>query len=335
MNLRFYRQMKMEGGGKIRVPQRFEYDDFGVRKADLAISGKGACINGPFVCTGVPGTGFFQRDSDSEKYQKFVNDCFKQLKTSLADFIFDRQFSFDKEIALAISAKEATKDHLKQTILESYVKCLKIAREAYQCEQVVRGVKHMMGNHPTKRYTSLISHARGRIHELKHELNDNRLNALNCVSEETMNHYHKFCSEFMKVLHSRRGWDLVKHNGKVEMKRVFWDMGMFDYIITWNDTPIMRDWDGTCYYIYPTHILKVRSTVDFDMYSLKDIHVEFEEVAGDSLVSQEQSLEHMMGRKLGKITIPEMNFEIYFRHRSVAHQFMDALQEYQAAVFGK
>ena len=313
---------------KIRVSQRFQYSDFGVRGRDTVIEGHCLRQSGRFICTGVPGTGFFERESESDSYIQFVADYSHKMRWSAWKYLMGKEFSYDKEIALVNESMSVATD-LQRKVLESYGNCLLIAKEVEFLYRVVKGVKKKMGNHPTKRYTSAISHTRSRINVLSHEMRNCRVNVDKVVSEDVMHAYFEFCQVFMATANSRRLWALKSTKDSIAMSRVFWDVGVFDYIRSPYDTPVMRDGFGICYYIYPTHVLVARSTVDFDLIPINDIHVEYREASGEALTNTKATLDYMYGRTLGEVYFNELNLNFYFAHRSVAHKIVDAFNTYR------
>ena len=100
-----------------------------------------------------------------------------------------------------------------------------------------------------------------------------------------MTAWNKVIEAFREVVNSRRIWSVYSDKDEQVYEQVFFDMGVFDYIKSKGDTPIMRDHRGIRYYLYPFGIVAASSTVDFDCYSWKDTEVCYNDVDISTLVA--------------------------------------------------
>ena len=323
-----HKLMKVSPTLRVWVSQHHEFSDFGIRGR---FSGSTASVPhrlGRFICTGTPGTGFFERESESESYIHFVRSFTRLNRMSYWRFLMGGEFSYDAEIRRVNKALESADEEWNRRVLDMYVNCLAIAKRADQYDRMAKGVKRHMHSKPTKETTSALSHLRSRISQLDHEVKGCQWVVDANMTEAEMVRYKQFCDAFEEAMMSRRIWALLNNRGSIEMKRVFWDMGVFNYIRSSTDTPIMRDASGVCYYLYPQFLIRARSSVDFDIIGLKQVHFEYREASGEALTMTGAGFDDMYGRTLGEVYCRELDLSFYFAHRSTALKFAKAYNEY-------
>ena len=100
------------------------------------------------------------------------------------------------------------------------------------------------------------------------------------------------------------------------------DMGVFDYIRCEDYLPMMRDVNGTVYYILPDVLVVARGTVDFDLVPLKTLTVVSQEL---SIEEPTESMMNRIGDAASMIKIPELNLDYYFNHVHPVVDFVNAL----------
>lgn len=324
---------------RVKVPQYITYSDFGIREYDArhhrhhhhAIS-EGLATKkqrGRFICTGVPGTGFFERITESDTYEQMVNKYSRLKQPSFFKHLFGKEFSFDDEMAKVNTAMRSAEDPIKRMILESYGNCINVASQAEEHERVVIALKRRMHHGQNKLLSSTTNHYRNIITQLESEMNVCQLKPTDFAQDELLESYKEFCNVFEEVMGHRRLWVLDKKDKLMSMKRVFLDFGVFDYMCTAEGTPMMRDAEDAGYYFYPTFMIKARSTVDFDVYDLKDLKVVYREATGEAFSLNRASSAEVYGRSLGEVYLPQLEQSFYFAHRSVAGKLVHAIHEYQ------
>lgn len=313
-----YKRVKVTEGLYIKQSKHFFYTDFGVRDG-----GTGQYGGRRYVCDGVPGTGFIERESESHSYHEYVRKQLARQKPTYWRLLLGREPSYDKELARARVALANADDPLKRSILDSYVNALGVGRTEERLERVVRGIKDKIGHRSNKFLVSVMSHYKSKISQLGHDMRSVQLDVKDMCTEEQ---YEKYCAvveHFVKVAGCRRVWHL-NEDAREKYVQVYFDMGIFDFIRSDYFLPIMRDSRGVQYYLLPTHMIVARSSVDFDLVPLKDLTIVCQELAIEETV---EVISSRLGDAASMIRIPEMGLTWYFNHVRPIMHFVGAYDE--------
>lgn len=327
---------------RIIVPQNMTYSDFGIkeyarrhhRHRTLTEAHEATTkLRGRFICTGVPGTGFFERVTESDTYEAMVSYYTAKTRPNYLKFVFGKEFSFEKEKRAVGRALEAEMGAEKRAVLESYANCLGIAQEAEGVYRILKGLKSALRDRNNdKLLSSAASQYKNVVAHLASQMRLCQISLESMTDERQRESYAAFCNTFEEVMESRRVWALQSTKGTLGMKRVFLDMGVFDYMCAQEGTPMMRDADGVCYYLFPNYLLRARSTVDFDIIDVHDLTIDFREATGEAFSLNKSSASEVYGRSLGEVYIRELNQSFFFAHRSVARKLVHAIHEYQRSL---
>lgn len=348
INHLFCKWMTVADGMRVPVSRHFRYSQIGVRGRYAAID-----MYGAFLTTDAPGVGFFMKSSDSHSYRKFVNEYKQKQKQNFWTLISGKEPNFDRQIKLVEGALETcSNDPEKAKILATYQSCLYIAKEAEMLERIVQGIKDKMGSHTNKLYVSVVSHYKSRIATLDHDIRAAQINVKNGMDEAKLASWGNVVDQFHQLVDARRVWSVKK--GGVESPdafvQVFADMGIFDFVQSPFDTPILRDYNGTHYYFYPSGIVRARSSVDFDMIPYHELTVKASVVDLNSLSggvdftmtqagkNKNKKYAHSdvvsslygqtRGNTLGALSFPELDLTFLCNHVGPTKDFADALNKY-------
>lgn len=316
-----FKRVKVTEGLYIRMSKHFYYTDFGVRSdSEMRYGGR------RYVNTGVPGTGFIERDSESHSYRDFVRSYMRKQKPSYWRLLFDCEPSYKREMELAKKALGEAEGDTRRMILEAYVNALAIGRTEERMERVVRGIKDKIGHHSNKFLVSVLSHYKSKISQLGHDMEAVELHVKDMCTPEQYEAYMKMVDRFTRVAACRRVWYLDEDT-KERYVQVYFDLGLFDFIRSESYLPLLRDSKGTSYYILPTFIIVARSSVDFDIVPIKGLTVVCQELAIEETVEVVSS---RLGDAASMIRIPELNLTWYFNHVHPVMHFVGAYDELQA-----
>lgn len=245
--------------------------------------------SGQYVEAGAPGTGFFVRNSTSHAYKNYCKAQRLKLAPKYLDMVRGNEFDFDKEIDRVNVALRETKNEEKARVLEAYANVLPLAKEAELGEKIIQGIKDLGHRHHklTSYQSHVISSYKSRIARLGHDVRDIQLSISKLCSEERYNQFANVVIPFTELAGSRRIWHSREADGKLDsaFEQVYFDMGIFDFIQAPLMTPMMRDSNGQCLYLYPDFLIVARDSVDFDLYSLQDVTFLFREVPYDMISS--------------------------------------------------
>ncbi len=306
-----YKRVKVTEGLYIKQSNHFYYTDFGVRD-----SGEQRYTGRRYVNTGVPGTGFIERESESHSYHQFVRGYLNRQKPSYLRMLFGLEPSYSKELEHARVALAAADHPLKRQILDCYVNALTIGRTEERLERVVRGIKDKIGHRSNKFLVSVLSHYKGKISQLEHDMQSVELHLKDTCTPEQYEAYQEMVEAFTGVAACRRIWHF-NEDAKEKYVQVYFDLGIFDFMRSQSFIPVLRDSKGVHYYFLPTHILVARSTVDFDLVPIKGLTVVCQELAIEETV---EVISSRLGDAASMVRIPEMDLTWYFNHvRPVMH----------------
>ena len=314
-----YKIMKVADNLRVPVSQHFYYSDFGVRdSSEVHHYGR------RYICTGTPGTGFIERESESHSYHEFVRRHPSVQPPKYRNLLFDKEPSYDRELERANAFMRSTNDQRKRQLMECYTNALTVGRMEEQVQRMIRGVKDKMGHHHNKYMVSIISHYKHKIAQLERDMVSVEYHVKDHYSPEVYAAYSNMVEAFNKMIaRCRRVWH---HNEDKQDKfaQVFFDMGIFDFIRNENFLPLMRDSKGLCYYLLPDAVIVARSSVDFDLVPLKTLTMVCQETAIEETT---ELLSSRIGDAACMILIPELNLTFYFNHAHVVIDFVRSVDE--------
>ena len=317
MKLFPYRRKKVADNLYVFVSNHFYYSDFGVRNHDEVHH-----YGHRYICTGTPGTGFFERDSESHSYHTFVRKHKCLRSSSYWDLLLEKEPDYDRELQRAKDLMQTSPEIRKRELMEYYTNALTIARIEDELERTIRGIKDKMGHRHNKYMVSVISHYKRKIEQLDHDMEAVEFHVKDHYSDEVYMAYCAVIEAFSKMAsRCRRIWH---HNEKKKdhFAQVFFDLGTFDYIRNENYLPLMRDSLGVCYYLLPDVLIVARSSVDFDIVPLKTLTMVCQETA---IVEPTELLSSYIGDAACMMLIPELNLTFYFNHAHVVVDFINAV----------
>lgn len=322
MTLLPFKIKKVSDDLRIKVSNHFFYDDFGVRDfSEVGHYGR------RYICTGTPGTGFIERESESHSYHEFVRHHMAVQNPTYLNLLLNREPSYERELVRAKVLLAATSDSRKREIVDCYVNALTIGQMEEGMQRIIRGVKDKMGHHHKKHYVSIISHYKRKIAQLERDMSSVEYHIEKHYSPEVMQAYNEAVDAFIKMIaRCRRVW----HNNEEKSDsfvQVFFDMGIFDFIRSDNFLPMMRDSKGNSYYLLPDAVIAARSSVDFDILPLKTLTMVCQETAIEETT---ELLSSRVGDAACMILIPGLDLKYYFNHARVVLDFVHAVDQLKA-----
>jgi len=303
----------------VPVSRHFFYTDFGVRDYDEVRH-----YGRRYICTGTPGTGFIERESESHSYHEFVRKHAAVRPANYKDLLFGKEPNYDRELKRANEFLHTTTDSRKRELMECYTNALTIGRMEEQIQRIIRGIKDKMGHHHNKYMVSIISHYKHKISQLERDMVSVEYHVKNHYSAETYAAYMAMVEAFGNMINRcRRVWH---HNDEKRdnFAQVFFDMGIFDFIRNDSFLPLMRDSKGGTYYLLPDAVIVARSSIDFDLVPLKTMTMVFQETAIEETT---ELLSSRIGDAACMMLIPELNLTFYFNHAHVVMDFVHAMDE--------
>jgi len=279
---------QLNGKVAVWVPNHYMAGCFGITSHYLS-----TYRSGQFIETGWPGTGFFTRISSSHSYQQFVNEQRDKTDPSYLRMVLGKEFDFDRGIAEASKALERYTLPAEQRVIESYCNILPMAKEAERLNRIIRGIKNRTHRSFGRRKlnsdeVALLSACKSRLARIGHDLKTVRLDVLDKVSEQQYNDFDKVVRAFADLSTAHRIFHCMKDKSTLVpiFNRVYFDLGMFDFIQQPSLTPILRGSNGVNYYLYPLYVVAARSAIDFKVYEFGKLDFVYSEMPSDSVTTE-------------------------------------------------
>lgn len=294
-------------GLTLPVSEHYFHTDFGVRDSHDSTKN----IN-EYVMTTGPGTGFFMNVGSGDSYRTFAHKMKSLNDPSYFKLLLGREFSFDSEISKAEAALMLADNDMMRRLMESYVGCLKIAKEENLVERKVRAVKDAI--HRTQKHYSLsgsFKALRSKISHYEHQIHITQLDMRSFCCDGQYDDYCTVVAAYVRLIRKCRIYAVV--GKKRHAERVFWDMGIFNFVRSACDVPLLRDVNGTQYFLFPDAFLKVRSNTEIEVYPLQNLTITY--------ATDEDS-------GITEIEIPEMGLLFHLHHHRMVRDFIGILNGY-------
>lgn len=304
-----YKYQRVTDEISVMVPQAFIQTTFGVRNKYQTMNRSNMYVN-----LGTPGTGFFARESESHHYQDFYHRLVGKSKSNYWKMLMGKEPSFDREIRKVRRMLKGETDPERIKILDSYLACLPIAKNAEECERMILGVKNRMHGPRRTTMSGAIGHLKNKLQLLDRDIQDAQLNLSRDINTARYEHFVEVVKAFIPMASSRRIWDVS--TGKRRM--VFFDLGVFNFIYSPFDTPLMRDLKGNYYFLFPNGIVRAKSSTHFDIFKWNEVSVLYGEKLDEGII---------------EMSIPELGLQYRFHHRSAVSAFVDAVNTYKQQEF--
>lgn len=319
MKLFPYKRKKIADNMYVRVSNHFYYSDFGVRGRDEVHH-----YGHRYVCTGTPGTGFIERDSESHSYHEFVRKHSCLRKPSYWRMLLGKEPDYGRELQRATETMRTSDDPRKRELMECYTNALMVGKREEEIERIIRGVKNRMGHRHRKYMVSIISHYKRKIIQLERDMDSVEYHVKDHYPADTYEAWCAMVEAFVRMAgRCRRIWH---HNEDVKdnFAQVFFDVGIFDFIRNDGFLPLMRDSFGVKYYMLPDAVFVVRSSVDFDIVPLKTLTIVYQETA---IVEPTELMSSRIGDAACMMLIPDLKLTFYFNHARVVADFVSAVDK--------
>lgn len=265
-----HKKVRLNNGIRLNVSRHFNYGDFGVRGRYVTPTRTGVYVN-----THEPGVGFFVHSLDSHSYRYFVKAEQKKLKQNFWTLLLGKEPSFKKESKRVEKALNSGKcSPVQKQILSQYQVVLNLAEKEEYFERLIAALKkkmHVHRNSGQAAYiSSILSSYKTQVATLQHDVKGSQLNIKEMLSPEALEAWRKVVDAFYELVDVRRIWQVVDGDS---YEQVFFDLGIFDFIQSPFDTPMMRDSKGGLYFLYPQGLICHRTNVDFDFIPMNELQV--------------------------------------------------------------
>lgn len=270
-------------GFSLAITNHYCPTTFGVRTKYESAMG-----TGEYIECGTAGTGFFVRSTESRSYNKFCKLEKKKLEPKYINMLLGREFDFDEEIAKVERALHSCgNDDRKRMLLENYLNILPLAKDAERYERIIDTIEEVSFKHHkrTSAQSHVLSIYKNRLAKLKDQVETMYTPLERFCTAERYEQFKEVVEKFVELSGSRRTLCEVVHQDGMDVHtiQVFFDLAIFDFMHLPCKTPMMRDGEGTKYYLYPEFLVKAKGSVDFEVIPLKSLNFMYREVPYDMI----------------------------------------------------
>lgn len=332
---------------KVPVSRHYYLSTFGVRQRHDANISEG----GDFVCTGVPGTGFFVRNTDSHSYHKFVRAQKAGHGNGFWNMLTGKEPSYKRELKRVRQALKTETEAERIHFLERYQNCLELGKQAELLQRLEQGVKDKVGHHLHKNAISLLTNMKGQLATLQHDMQAAEIKPLETANDEQRTTWNSLQKAFASLMDSRRLFSVEKDPKTAQRSyvQVFADKGIYNFIWMQGDTPLLRDAKGNVFYFYPQGMIRTAANREFEIFRYDRLTVHYQPVDLNTLsegnganfnekdlrrrhrTAKGDAMSNLYGisrnGRMAQVSFPEAGLDILCSKPEKAEAFVKALME--------
>lgn len=210
---------------------------------------------------------------------------FNRLISSSSSAIAKKEkILFQSQIEKAKDAFKQATNPTQKAILQNFISCAELSNKANETLAIIEAIRRKTQKKSTLRLQEQLEKYETELSKITAELDAIQLDADKNLDDDGKYQYAALCESFEKMLSSKKIWLITSSTLNTELKssasttvernEVNFDMGIFNFIKSSFNIPILRDLSNT-YYIYPQYIIRARSFVDFDVFPTDTINFRF------------------------------------------------------------
>lgn len=272
------------------------------------------------------------------------------------------------KIDLAKAAIEQATNPIQKTILQSFVSCVELSKKADEKEAIINALQTKLAKKENIILQEQLIQYEAELSNLYKELEKVQFDADKNLSDIEKQQFSKLCDSFENLLECQKTWIITSSNKSTELKFpdsssvnrevITFDTGVFNYIKSNFDIPMLRDNTGIIYYIYPQFIIKAVSFCDFQIIPKETINIDYsnqhfiekKKYPSDSEiisytyqhVDKDGGPDKQFSNNprypiliYGKLDISPLDLSFYFSNTKLANLFANALKKYKNISFNE
>lgn len=183
------------------------------------------------------------------------------------------------------SAIIQTTDPIKKEILQNYLACLKLNKKSDEIEEIINALKVKISKKNKPELEVQLKKQEKELSKLTEDFNSMQFDIDKSLNEKEKKAYSHLCEKFEELLSSEKIWIITSSKQSTELKssagisitrkEISLDVGIFNYIKSEFDIPILRGNDNAMYYIYPKYIIKAFSSSKFDVFPIENVKIKY------------------------------------------------------------
>ncbi len=192
---------------------------------------------------------------------------------------------FQAQIELARNALSQTTNPTQKAIIQNFITCAELSRKADETVEIIEALKQKIEKKTSNQLEEQLEKHEVELSKITVELDEVQLNADKDLDDVEKWQYSLLCENFEKILLSKKIWLITSSvrntelkssaASTVERKEVNFDAGVFNYIKSSFDIPMLRDLSGNTYYLYPRYIIKAQSFINFETFPIDTVNIRY------------------------------------------------------------
>lgn len=192
---------------------------------------------------------------------------------------------FKLQLEKAKNALNQTNGTIERDIIQNFISCSELSRKGDETEAIVEALKQKIEKKTNSKLQEQLEKYEDELSEIISEINKVQLDADKDLDDVEKWQYSSLCENFEKILSSKKIWLITSSFRNTELKSlaantvdrkdVDFDTGVFNYIKSSFNIPVLRDLSDNTYYIYPRYIIKSKSFIDFEVFPIESVDFKF------------------------------------------------------------
>lgn len=178
--------------------------------------------------------------------------------------------------------------HIKKEILQNFINYHELSNQANELEIIINTLKNKTCRKSSPKLENQLELHESKLSEVIAELNDVQMDIDKDLTDSEKEQYSDFCDSFKEILDSEKIWIITSsacNTGSkspaaysIRREEINFDVGVFNFIKSSRDIPVLRDLQGYSYYVYPRYIIKALSYANFEVFPINTIGINYSKV---------------------------------------------------------
>ncbi len=178
--------------------------------------------------------------------------------------------------------------HIKKEILQNFINHHELSNQANELKIIINSLKNKTSRKSSPKLENQLELHESKLSTVIAELNDVQMDIDKNLTDSEKEQYSDFCDSFEEILDSEKKWIITssaRNTGlkspaaySIRREEINFDVGVFNFIKSSRDIPVLRDLQGYSYYVYPRYIIKALSYANFEVFPINTIGINYSKV---------------------------------------------------------
>jgi len=193
--------------------------------------------------------------------------------------------SIESQIETAKNALNQSNSQIQKEIIQNFISCAELSRRASETDAIIEALKQKIEKKNSSKLEEQLKKYETELLKITTKLNEVQLDVDKDLDDVEKSKYSALCEDFEKILSCKKIWQITHSTLNTELKsaattaikrqEVNFDAGVFNYIKSSFDIPMLRDLSDNIYYIYPRYIIKAQSFINFEVFPIDTINFKY------------------------------------------------------------